>query len=210
MEHYYRLLENNRKWVQDRLAADPEYFRGRALTQTPHYLFIGCSDSRVPANEITGTEAGEMFVHRNIANQVVPNDLNMLSVLQYAIEVLDVKHVIVCGHYECGGVKAAAQRDVHYGLVDNWLSGIRTIQRLHGRELDAVEDEKARINRLVELSIIHQVYNLTLTPVVRQAWERGRRPLLHGWVYSLENGLLRELVREVNGPEEADRLLPML
>jgi carbonic anhydrase len=210
MEHYYRLLENNRKWVQDRLAADPEYFRGRAHGQTPHYLFIGCSDSRVPANEITGTEAGEMFVHRNIANQVVPNDINMLSVLQYAVEVLDVKHVIVCGHYECGGVKAAAQRDVHYGLVDNWLSGIRTIQRLHGRELDAVEDEKARTNRLVELSVIHQVYNLTLTPVVRQAWERGQRPLLHGWVYSLENGLLRELVREVNGPEEADRLLPML
>ena len=210
MEHYYRLLENNRKWVQERLAANPEYFSGRAHTQTPHYLFIGCSDSRVPANEITGTEAGEMFVHRNIANQVVPNDINMLSVLQYAVEVLDVKHVIVCGHYECGGVKAAAQRDVHYGLVDNWLSGIRTIQRLHGRELDAVEDEKARINRLVELSVIHQVYNLTLTPVVRQAWERGRRPLLHGWVYSLQNGLLRELVREVNGPEEADRLLPML
>jgi carbonic anhydrase len=205
-----RLLDNNRQWVRDCLGADPDYFKRHAKSQTPEFLFIGCSDSRVPANEITGTRPGEMFVHRNIANQVFPNDINVLSVLQYAVEVLDVKHVIVCGHYECGGVKAAAQKAVHYGLVDNWLSEIRTIERLHGRELEAMKDEHARINRLGELNVIHQVYNLTLTPVVRQAWERGRRPQLHGLIYSLENGLLRELVQGVDTPEEADRLLPML
>jgi len=205
-----RLFENNRRWVRERLDADPEYFLRNAKSQTPEFLFIGCSDSRVPANEITGTHPGEMFVHRNIANQVFPNDINMLSVLQYAVEVLDVKHVIVCGHYECGGVKAAAQKEVHYGLVDNWLSEIRTIERLHGRELDVMTDHKARLNRLGELSVIHQVYNLTLTPVVRQAWERGRRPQLHGLIYSLENGLLKELVRAVDTAEAADRLLPML
>jgi carbonic anhydrase len=206
----YRLLNNNRQWVRECLDADPEYFRRSARSQTPEFLFIGCSDSRVPANEITGTQPGEMFVHRNIANQVFPNDINMLSVLQYAVEVLDVKHVIVCGHYECGGVKAAAQKGVHYGLVDNWLSEIRTIERLHGRELEAMTDQTARLNRLGELNVIQQVYNLTLTPVVRQAWERGRRPQLHGLIYSLENGLLKELVREVDTPEAADRLLPML
>lgn len=210
MKNYQRLFENNRNWVNERLAADPDFFTRSAGEQSPHYLFIGCSDSRVPANEITGTQPGEMFVHRNIANQVFPNDLNVLSVLQYAVEVLDVKHVIVCGHYECGGIKAAAQKAVHYGLVDNWLSEIRTVERLHLRELDAMSDPKARLARLGELNVIHQVYNLTLTPVVRQAWERGPRPVLHGLIYSLANGLLKELVSGVDTPEEADRLLPML
>jgi len=210
MKNYQRLFDNNRKWVSERMTADPGFFQRSAGEQAPHFLFIGCSDSRVPANEITGTEPGEMFVHRNIANQVFPNDINMLSVLQYAVEVLDVKHVIVCGHYECGGVKAAAQREVHYGLVDYWLSEIRTIQRLHGRELEAMSDPGARMNRLGELSVIHQVYNLTLTPVVRQAWERGQRPVLHGLIYSLQNGLLNELVSGIDTPEQADRLVPML
>ncbi len=210
MKNYQRLFDANRAWVRERTTADPEFFRRSAGEQTPHFLFIGCSDSRVPANEITGTEPGEMFVHRNIANQVFPNDINMLSVLQYAVEVLDVKHVLVCGHYECGGVKAAAQREVHYGLVDYWLSNIRTIQRLHNRELEAMADPGARMNRLGELSVIHQVYNLTLTPVVRQAWERGQRPVLHGLIYSLENGLLKELVSGIDTPKEADRLVPML
>ena len=207
---YQQIFENNRQWVKERLAADPEFFRSSAKQQTPEFLFIGCSDSRVPANEITGTQPGEMFVHRNIANQVFPNDINVLSVLQYAVEVLDVKHVMVVGHYECGGVKAAAQKEVHYGLVDNWLSEIRTIERLHGRELEAMTDTRARLNRLGELNVIHQVYNLTLTPVVRQAWERGRRPVLHGLIYSLENGLLKEVVTAVDAPEKADALLPML
>jgi carbonic anhydrase len=210
MKNYLNLFDNNRKWVRERTAADPDFFKRSAGEQTPHFLFIGCSDSRVPANEITGTQPGEMFVHRNIANQVFPNDLNVLSVLQYAVEVLDVKHVMVCGHYECGGVKAAAQRGVHYGLVDNWLSEIRTVERLNLRELDAMSDPKARLGRLAELNVLHQVYNLTLTPVVRQAWERGQRPVLHGLIYSLENGLLKELVSGVDTPEEADRLLPML
>jgi carbonic anhydrase len=210
MKNYLNLFDNNRKWVRERTAADPDFFKRSAGEQTPHFLFIGCSDSRVPANEITGTQPGEMFVHRNIANQVFPNDLNVLSVLQYAVEVLDVKHVMVCGHYECGGVKAAAQRGVHYGLVDNWLSEIRTLERLNLRELDAMSDPKARLGRLAELNVLHQVYNLTLTPVVRQAWERGQRPVLHGLIYSLENGLLKELVSGVDTPEEADRLLPML
>ena len=210
MDNYQRLFDNNRQWVRERLGTDPDFFRKSAAQQTPEFLFIGCSDSRVPANEITGTQPGEMFVHRNIANQVFPNDINVLSVLQYAVEVLDVKHVIVCGHYECGGVKAAAQKEAHYGLVDNWLSEIRTIERLHGRELESMSDPKARLNRLGELNVIHQVYNLTLTPVVRQAWERGRRPVLHGLIYSLENGLLKELVPAVDTTEAADRLLPML
>ena len=210
MKNYLRLFDNNRNWVRERTAADPDFFKRSAGEQTPHFLFIGCSDSRVPANEITGTQPGEMFVHRNIANQVFPNDLNVLSVLQYAVEVLDVKHVMVCGHYECGGVKAAAQRGVHYGLVDNWLSEIRTLERLNLRELDAMSDPKARLGRLAELNVLHQVYNLTLTPVVRQAWERGQRPVLHGLIYSLENGLLKELVSGVDTPEEAERLLPML
>ncbi len=210
MKNYLNLFDNNRKWVRERTAADPDFFKRSAGEQTPHFLFIGCSDSRVPANEITGTQPGEMFVHRNIANQVFPNDLNVLSVLQYAVEVLDVKHVMVCGHYECGGIKAAAQRGVHYGLVDNWLSEIRTLERLNLRELDAMSDPKARLGRLAELNVLHQVYNLTLTPVVRQAWERGQRPVLHGLIYSLDNGLLKELVSGVDTPEEADRLLPML
>ena len=210
MKNYLNLFDNNRKWVRERTAADPDFFKRSAGEQTPHFLFIGCSDSRVPANEITGTQPGEMFVHRNIANQVFPNDLNVLSVLQYAVEVLDVKHVMVCGHYECGGVKAAAQRGVHYGLVDNWLSEIRTLERLNLRELDAMSDPKARLGRLAELNVLHQVYNLTLTPVVRQAWERGPRPVLHGLIYSLANGLLKELVSGVDTPEEAERLLPML
>lgn len=206
MSDLRRLLENNRQWVRERLDADPDYFMRNAKSQTPEFLFIGCSDSRVPANEITGTEPGEMFVHRNIANQVWPNDLNVLSVLQYAVEVLDVRHVIVCGHYECGGVKAAAQSEAHFGLVDNWLGEIRTTERMHRQELDALPTSDARLNRLGELNVIYQVHNLTLTPVIRQAWERGRRPTLHGLIYSLQNGLLKELVHSINSSEEADAL----
>ncbi len=209
MNNYYRLLDSNRRWAHDVVERDPDYFASRLGGQAPHFLFIGCSDSRVPANTLTGAAAGEMFVHRNIANQVHTSDLNVLSVLQFAVEVLDVKHVIVCGHYECGGVKAAAT-ETHYGLVDNWLAGIRQVRRLHQRELDALPDETARQNRLVELNVLTQIYNLTLTPVIRHAWERGRRPLLHGLVYSLENGLLKELVQGVDGPDKAEALSPML
>jgi carbonic anhydrase len=209
MQNYFRLLENNKFWAEHLAAEDPEYFKRNLQGQSPAFLFIGCSDSRVPANILTGTDQGELFVHRNIAAQVHPNDLNLLSVLQFAIEVLDVKHVIVCGHYECGGVRAAAS-DKSYGLVDNWLGGIRAIRRLHQRELEAIPDETERLNRLGELSVIHQVHNLTLTPVVRQAWDKGRRPLLHGLVYSIGNGRLKELVRGVDGVDKAEALLPML
>lgn len=209
MENYLKLLEKNKAWAEDAVTHDPDFFRRRLQGQQPHFLFIGCSDSRVPANTLTGADPGDMFVHRNIANQVHPNDLNVLSVLQFAVEVLDVKHVIVCGHYECGGVKAAS-KETHYGLVDNWLSGIRQVRRLHQRELEALPDDGARVNRLVELSVLWQIYNLTLTPVIRQAWERGRRPLLHGLVYSLADGRLKELVRGVDGADKAQALAPML
>ena len=207
MEHYFRLLERNKQWADRARQEDPDYFRRQLGKQTPHYLFIGCSDSRVPANTLTGTDPGEMFVHRNIACQVHPNDLNLLSVLQYAVDVLDVEHIIVCGHYECGGVRAAAT-DEHFGLVDTWLAGIRHLRRLHRRELDAITDETARLNRLTELSVLQQVFNLSLTSVVRQAWERGRRPLIHGLVYSIGDGHLKELVRAVDGPDKAEELAP--
>jgi len=209
MQNYRRLLENNKQWAERLAADDPDYFKRQMGGQAPQFLFIGCSDSRVPANLLTGTDQGELFVHRNIAAQVHPNDLNLLSVLQYAIEVLDVPNIIVCGHYECGGVRAAAS-DRSFGLVDNWLGGIRQVRRLHQRELEAIPDETTRLNRLGELSVIHQIYNLTLTPVVRQAWERGRRPQLHGLVYSIGNGRLKELVTGVDGPDKAAGLLPML
>jgi carbonic anhydrase len=209
MENYVRLLENNKLWADHATEGDPDYFKRQLGKQTPHYLFIGCSDSRVPANILTGTQAGEMFVHRNIAGQAHPNDLNLLSVLQYAVEVLDVKHIIVCGHYECGGVRAAAT-DEHFGLVDTWLAGIRHLRRMHQRELDAIADETLRLNRLTELSVLQQVYNLSFTSVVRQAWERGRRPLIHGLVYSLADGYLKELVRGVDGADRAEELAPRL
>jgi carbonic anhydrase len=209
MNNYFRLLENNRHWAEHVLEGDPEYFSRKLGRQTPHFLFIGCSDSRVPADVLTATDAGELFVHRNIAAQVHPNDLNLLSVLQYAVEVLDVKHVLVCGHYECGGVRAAMS-DRRFGLVDHWLAGLRQVRRLHQRELDAIPDAEARANRLVELSVVQQIYHLALTPVIREAWERGPRPLLHGLVYSLADGRLKELVRGVDGVEKVEALAPML
>ncbi|MDX2193565.1 MAG: carbonic anhydrase [Gemmatimonadales bacterium] len=209
MQNYFKLLENNRHWAEHALEDDPDYFRRRLGKQAPHFLFIGCSDSRVSADLLTGAEPGDIFVHRNIAAQVVPNDLNLLSVVQYAVDVLDVKHILVCAHYGCGGVAAAASQ-AEFGLVDHWLAGLRHIQRLHRDELDALADEPARLARLTELSVLYQVYNLTLTPTVRSAWARGRRPLLHGLVYSLEDGHLRELVQGVDGLDRAEGLLPKL
>lgn len=207
MENYFRLLERNHIWAETVRQEDPEYFARREKVQAPHFLFIGCSDSRITADRLTGTEPGEMFVHRNIANQVFPNDLNVLSVLQYAVEVLDVKHVIVCGHYGCGGVKAAFADDVHYGLVDYWLADIRATRRRFRPQIDALPDEESRLKRLVELNVLRQVANLADTVVVRSAWERGRRPLLHGLVYSLHDGHLHELVRGVDCPESALAIL---
>ena len=205
MEHIRRIFENNRRWVAAMTAADPEFFRQRAVPAEPHFLFIGCSDSRVPADSLTGAQPGEMFVHRNIANQVFSADLNMLSVLQYAVEVVHVTNVIVCGHYGCAGVQAAAGT-APLGLVDHWLGNIRNVMRLHHVELEALTDPTARLRRLIDLNVKEQVYNLSQTPVVQKAWQSGARLLLHGLVYELEDGLLQEVALAVDNPEKADAL----
>ncbi|MCC6847101.1 MAG: carbonic anhydrase [Deltaproteobacteria bacterium] len=200
-----RLFASNRRWVAAMTQTDPEFFRKRARPAEPHFLFIGCSDSRVPADQLTGTTPGELFVHRNIANQVFTADLNVLSVLQYAVEVLQVEHVIVCGHYGCAGVQAAASA-APLGLVDNWLGNIRNVMRLHRRELDAIADPAARLRRLIDLNVVEQIYNLSQTPVVQRTWQGGAKLLLHGLVYELEDGLLKDLALGVDGPEKAETL----
>ncbi len=189
---YQKLLDNNKNWVQTKLNQNPEYFKILAQGQTPEYLWIGCSDSRVPANEVTGTNPGEMFVHRNIANLVVHNDLNLLSVLAYAVDVLKVKHVIVCGHYGCGGVQAAMSNK-QYGLIDNWLRNIKDVYRTHSTELDAIEDENSRFRRFVELNVMEQVKDLGKTTIVQNAWARGQNLHIHGWVYDIADGILHDL-----------------
>ena len=189
---YRRILERNRRWVDATRQSDPDFFARLAEKHEPHFLFIGCSDARVPANVITQTHAGEMFVHRNVANLVVPTDTNLLAVLEYAVEALGVSDVFVCGHYGCGGVKAA-MASARLPLVDNWLNNIRTVQRLHAAELDTIADAAQRYRRLVELNVVEQVYNLSRTPVVEAAWARGSELRLHGWVYELTEGLLRDL-----------------
>jgi len=189
---YKRLFEGNKKFVTERLKENPEYFKKLAMGQKPEYLRIGCSDSRVPANEITGTESGEMFVHRNIANMVVHSDMNMLSVLSYAVEVLKVKHVIVCGHYGCGGV-IAAMGNKKYGLIDNWLRHIKDVYRIHFKELDAIKNEEERVRRFVELNVIEQVFDLGKTSIVQNAWSNGQELHLHGWVYGIDDGVVKDL-----------------
>lgn len=193
MRPYEQLLKNNKTWASERLVLDPHFFEELAKEQTPEFLWIGCSDSRVPANEITQTEPGEIFVHRNIANMVVHTDVNMLSVLQYAVQVLEVPHVIVCGHYGCGGVKAATTRK-HIGIVNKWLRNIKDIYRLHEDELDAIEDEGLKIDRLAELNVQEQVMNLAKTSIVQESWNLHKRPTLHGWIYDMHTGLIKELV----------------
>ena len=191
-EDYDKLLENNLNWVQQKREQDPEYFARLAKIQKPRFLWIGCSDSRIPPNEVTGTQPGEIFVHRNIANLAINTDLNMLSVLQYAVEVLQVEHVIVCGHYGCGGINAALENKYH-GLIDRWLTNIKDTYRLHFRELDAIADPDKRSRRMVELNVIEQVYNLAKTSIVQKAWKNGRRPQLHGWVYDLNDGIINDM-----------------
>lgn len=186
-----RLLENNRKWAAERLRVNPNYFTHLAELQTPEFLWIGCSDSRVPANEITGTEPGEIFVHRNIANMVVHTDLNMLSVLQYSVEVLKVKHVIVCGHYGCGGVKYAVDGKDH-GMVNKWLLNIKEVYAKHEKTLSGIENPQERANRLVELNVTEQVRNLAKTSIVQKAW-KSQTLQIHGWVYGLNNGRITDL-----------------
>ncbi len=195
------LFAANRKWAESVRRDDPEFFERLAKQQTPEYLWIGCSDSRVPANQIVGLMPGEMFVHRNIANVVVHTDLNCLSVLQYAVEVLRVGHVIVCGHYGCGGVLAAL-RDDRLGLIDNWLRHVQDVRGKHAARLDKLPDERARHDRLCELNVIEQVVNVCQTTVVREAWERGQSLAVHGWCYGLRDGLLHDLGICVTGEAE--------
>ena len=206
MEDLRRLFDNNRALVAELTRDDPDFFKRKAGKQEPHFLFIGCADSRVPLETLTGVLPGEMFVHRNIANQVMPADLNLLSVLQYAVEVLDVKHVIVGGHHECGGVKAAMS-DAINGLVDHWLAGIRDSIHQHEDELAACPSEQARFDRLVELNVLRQVLNLAQTSIVQNAWKKGRRPILHGVVYGLKDGLLRQLI---TGVDQANKIRAQL
>lgn len=189
---YEKLFQNNREWAASKLEKDPDYFKNLSRGQHPMYLWIGCSDSRVPANEITKTEPGEIFIHRNVANLVVHTDLNFMSVLQYAVEILKVEHIIVCGHYGCGGVLASATNASH-GLIDKWLRTIKDVYRLHHQELNAITDEVARGKRLVELNVKEQVLNLYKTSIVQRAWARKQPLEVHGWIYDIETGLVHEL-----------------
>lgn len=190
MKTYQRLLLENKAWAAERLEDDPEYFTRRTGDQSPLFLWIGCSDSRVPAETVTNTEPGELFVHRNVANLVVQTDFNLLSVLQYAIEVLHVHHIIVCGHYGCGGIRASLDTQTR-GLLDSWLWTVKDVYHEHEKELDALEPGRARERRLVELNVMEQVLNLAKTPTVQSAWSRGPLPMLHGWVYELATGELK-------------------
>ena len=191
MQAYEKLLLENKAWAKEKVSDDPDYFNRLSEIQTPEFLWIGCSDSRVPANEITGTQPGEIFVHRNIANMVVHTDLNMLSVLEYAVNVLKVKHVIVCGHYGCGGIRAAITQTDYKYVLNMWLRGIKDVYRIHRRELDALQDEEERTNRLVELNVQEQVQNLAKTSIIQRAWKNEERPDLHGWVYGLKDGIIK-------------------
>jgi carbonic anhydrase len=194
MRPFERLLLENKAWAEEKVAREPDYFQKLATEQTPNFLWIGCSDSRVPAELIINAEPGEIFVHRNIANQVITTDFNSLSVVQFAVEVLKVKHVIVCGHYNCGGVKAAlARQRADLTLVNKWLMHIKDVYRLHQADIEA-RPRGEQVDRLVELNIIEQVYRLAHSSVIQQAWKREQRPQLHGWVYGLNDGIIKDLI----------------
>ena len=194
MYSYKRLLKENKDWAAGKIQADPEYFKRLAHLQTPEFLWIGCSDSRVPANEITGTQPGEIFVHRNVANMVVHTDVNLLSVLDYAVSHLKVKHIIVCGHYGCGGVRAATTKhDMNY-LLNMWLRNIKDVYRLHRDELENIKDEDLRLDRLVELNVQEQVSHLAKTSIIQRTWKNEKRPDLHGWVYGLKDGIIKPVL----------------
>jgi carbonic anhydrase len=193
MKSYYnQLLENNKEWVAQNLERDPQFFERLSNGQQPPLLWIGCADSRVPANEIIGAMPGEVFVHRNIANMVLHTDMSMLSVLDYAVNVLKVKHIIVCGHYGCGGVKAAMGNQ-HIGLIDNWIRHIKDVYRFHQDELNSIKDEKQRFNRFIEVNVMEQVLDLAKTSIVQAAWESKQELQIHGWVYDIKDGLINDL-----------------
>jgi carbonic anhydrase len=201
MKTLKKLFDSNRAWAEEIVAREPEFFRVLARQQMPEYLWIGCSDSRVPSTQLVGLSPGEMFVHRNVANLVVHTDLNCLSVMQYAVDVLKVRHVIICGHYGCGGVQAALE-GARYGLIDNWLRHVQDVAAKHSDALAAAPDAAARLHLLCELNVREQVTNVCRTTVVQAAWERGQAVSVHGWIYGLEDGLLRDLGLCVTCPED--------
>jgi carbonic anhydrase len=203
MRSLRKLFEKNRAWAAKLTAKDPDFFLRLSRQQAPDYLWIGCADSRVPANDIVDLMPGEMFVHRNVANVVVPSDLNCLSVMQYAVEVLHVEHIIVCGHYGCGGVRAA-MLNARHGLIDNWLRHVQDVMKKHAATLNAIADEEERLHRLCELNVIEQVNNVGRTTIVQEAWERGQKLELHGWIYSISDGLLQDLVVNASSDAELD------
>lgn len=204
-DFYKKILDNNKQWVENQLKTDPDYFKDLAKGQTPPLLWIGCSDSRVPANEIIGAKPGEVFVHRNIANMVVHSDMNMLSVLDYAVNVLKVKHVIVCGHYGCGGIKAAMGNQ-SVGIIDNWIRHIKDEYRLHDRYLNSIEDETERFNAFVEINTKEQVYNLAKTSIIQSAWKNGQEVTIHGWVYGLNSGFVTDLGVNFSSDKDLDEV----
>ncbi|NDP27860.1 MAG: carbonate dehydratase [Flavobacterium sp.] len=205
IDFYKKILDNNKKWVEDSLADDPNFFQDLAKQQTPPLLWIGCSDSRVPANEIVGAKPGDVFVHRNIANMVVHSDMNMLSVLDYAVNVLKVKHVIVCGHYGCGGVQAAMTNQ-SIGIIDNWIRHIKDVYRLHHDFLDAIKDENERFNAFVEVNVKEQVFDLAKTSIVQSAWKNGQDLTLHGWAYGLNSGFVTDLDVNISSDVDLDEV----
>lgn len=204
-EFYKKILNNNKNWVERMLANDPTFFEGLAKGQQPPLLWIGCSDSRVPANEIIGAKAGEVFVHRNIANMVINSDMNILSVLDYAVNHLKVKHIIVCGHYGCGGVKAA-MGNTSLGLIDNWLRHIKNVYRLHNLELDAIDNEEDRLNRFIELNVKEQVIDLVKTSIVQNAWKNKQELSIHGWVYGINSGYVTDLNVNFSSNEQLEEI----
>lgn len=205
MKAYEELLIENKSWAAEILKVDPQYFKKLSQLQTPEYLWIGCSDSRVPANQITGTSPGEIFVHRNVANLVINTDVNVLSVLDYAVNHLRVKHVIVCGHYGCGGIKAAITRQDFKPVLNMWLRNIKDVYRIHRSELDLIFDAEKKADRLVELNVMEQVFNLAKTSIIQRAWKNEQRPDLHGWVYGLKDGIIKP-VNEMKAGTDIDEL----
>ncbi|MFT3932088.1 MAG: carbonic anhydrase [Chitinophagaceae bacterium] len=203
MHSFEKLLLENKAWVYETLMDDPEYFSRLATNQEPEFLWIGCSDSRVPANKITGTNPGELFVHRNIANVVMDNDLNALSVIEYAVNYLKVKHIIVCGHYGCGGVKAA-MTDNSFGILDEWLLNIKKVYNSNRAEIDAIADPEQRTNLLVECNVKQQVINISKTASIQKAWKNNNLPQIHGWVYDLKDGLLKQIYRVIKPATEKE------
>lgn len=203
------LLNNNRVWAESIKTRDPEFFVTLAQQQSPRYLWIGCSDSRVPATQLVGLHPGDLFVHRNVANVVVHTDFNCLSVLQYAVDVLKVSHVIVCGHYGCGGIQAAMQ-NLQFGLIDNWLRHVQDVMHKNRALLEGITDEPQRLNRLCELNVVEQVLSVARTTIVQNAWNRGQELSVHGWIYRIEDGLLRDLNICLSGQEELSRASSLL